>query len=235
MFNIRIADIDICIKNKYEYVRKLCRDYITQTQSPELTVEISEEMLRTELAAATQTISEGYCEAICIYREICKQLPTRFDAYFLHSAVIEYEGKGYAFSAKSGTGKSTHIRLWRKHFGEKVHIVNGDKPIIRCVDGVLYAYGTPWCGKECWQNNTRVPLSALCFIERAETNSIRRIMPDEALMRIFHQILTPEDIQTVDAMTPLLEKTLSDVPCYVIGCTASEEAAQVAYDGMNAK
>ena len=232
MFNIRIADIDVCIKNKYEYVEKLCGDYITDTQSVQLSIEISEEMIDRELELATVTASRGYAEGICIYREICKHLPVEFDAYFLHSAVIEYEGRGYAFSAKSGTGKSTHIKLWRKRFGEEVHIVNGDKPIIRCVDGVLYAYGTPWCGKEGWQNNTKVPLSALCFIERAEKNTIRQMMPDEALMRIFHQILTPEDMDTLDAMAPLLEKTLADVPCYVLGCTPDVEAADVAYNGM---
>ncbi len=232
MFNIRIADISICIKNKYEYVRNLCRDYITDIEDAELTVEVTEEMIDAELATADIDVSRGYTEGVCIYREICKQLPTRFNAYFLHSAVIEYEGRGYAFSAKSGTGKSTHIRLWRKHFGADVHIVNGDKPIIKCIDGVLYAYGTPWCGKECWQNNTKVALSALCFIDRAENNRIRRINADEALIRLFHQILTPEDMQTVDALSPLLEKTLLDVPCYVLECRPDEEAAQVAYDGM---
>lgn len=233
MFNIRIADIEVCIKNKYDYVLKLCRDYVVEPKTAQLTVEISEDMIDAEMAIATQPFTRGYIEGMCIYREICKQLPVSFDAYFLHSAVIEYEGKGYAFSAKSGMGKSTHIKLWRKHFGAGVHVVNGDKPIIRCIDGVLYAYGTPWCGKECWQNNTRVALSALCFLERGEVNIIKRIKSDEALMRIFHQILTPEDMQTVDALVPLLEKTLTDVPCYLLKCDPTEQAAQVAYDGMN--
>ncbi len=233
MFNIRIADVVINIKNKYEYVHTLCRDYIVDDVCAEFSVEISEKMIDEELALTTISATRGYAESICIYREICKQMPLRFDAFFLHSAVIEYEGKGYAFSAKSGTGKSTHIKLWRRRFGEGVHVVNGDKPIIRCVDGVLYAYGTPWCGKECWQNNMRAPLSALCFLERAENNFIKKINADDALMRIFHQILTPEDMQTIDALVPLLEKTLYDVPCYVLECTPDIDAAQVAYDGMN--
>ncbi|MBE6576779.1 MAG: hypothetical protein E7653_01410 [Ruminococcaceae bacterium] len=232
MFYIRMADIDICIKNKYTYVRALCKDYIVEETEAQLTVEISWEMLDGQVNSSRIPITPGYAESICIYKEICKQLPLRFDAYFLHSAVIEYEGKGYAFSAKSGTGKSTHIGLWKKVFGDGVRVVNGDKPIIRCVDGVLYAYGTPWCGKECWQNNIKAPLHALCFLERAETNAIRRIDAGDALLRIFHQILTPEDMQTVDAMTPLLEKTLLEVPCYLLECRPDEQAAQVAYDGM---
>lgn len=234
MFYIRIAEIDVCIKNKYEYVQKLCRDYIVnEIHAPDLCVEVSGEQIAKELSVAETEVTEGYAEGICIYREICRQLPLKFNAYLLHSAVIEYEGNGYAFAAKSGTGKSTHISLWRKRFSKDVHVVNGDKPIMRFIDGKLYAYGTPWCGKEGWQTNTKVPVKSLCFLERAKENSIRKIAADEAVMLIFHQILTPDDIETVDALFPLLDKTLREIPCYVLGCDISEKAAEIAYNGMN--
>lgn len=234
MFTIKIADIHVCIDNKYDYVKKLCADYIVESvASPEMTVSVSDEEIRAEIELSEINASEGYAEGICVYRKICKQLPIRFNAYLFHSAVIEYEGKGYAFSAKSGTGKSTHIRLWRKHFGEDVHVVNGDKPIMRFVENELVAYGTPWCGKEGYQNNTSVAIKGICFIERSENNSIKRISPDEAIGRIFHQILTPEDLASVDALFPLLDRTLTQIPCYVLQCNISEEAAEVAYRGMN--
>ena len=78
-----------------------------------------------------------------------------------------------------------------------------------------------------------MPLRAICFLERAKENSIRRIEPEDAVMRIFQQILTPGDLQTVDALFPLLDRTLREVPVYVLGCNISEEAAEVAYSGMN--
>ena len=236
MFYIRIAELNICIDNKYDYVERLCRGYITErVETPDMTVSVSEEDITKEMSVAEAEVTRGYCEGVCIYRVICRQLPLSFNAYLFHSAVIEYEGRGYAFSAKSGTGKSTHIALWRKRFGADVHIVNGDKPIMRFVDGKLYAYGTPWCGKEGWQNNTSVELKSLCFIERAEQNRIRKIGADEAVMLMFHQILTPDDMETVDALFPLLDKTLREIPCYLLGCNISEEAAEVAYNGMNNK
>lgn len=236
MFYIRIADLNIQINNKYGYVERLCRDYIIdECQNADMSVEVSDEMIAKEMSIAEAEVSAGYAEGVCVYREICKRLPTEFGAYLFHSAVIEYGGEGFAFSAKSGTGKSTHIALWRKRFGADVHVVNGDKPIMRFIGDELYAYGTPWCGKEGWQTNTKAPIKALCFIERAAENSIKRIGADEAVMRIFHQILTPSDIETVDALFPLLDRTLKEIPCYVLGCNISEEAAEVAYNGMKTK
>lgn len=233
MFTIRIAEITVRIENHFPYVEKLCCKYRVPDENPEIVVSVSEEEIREEMAAAEIKVSPGYAEGICVYRAICRQLPSRFGSYLFHSAVISYEGNGYAFAAQSGTGKSTHVALWQKRFGDGVHIVNGDKPIFRFSDGRLYAYGTPWCGKEGLEENTSVPLKAICFLERAPENSIRRISPEDAVMRVFRQILTPNDLDSVDALFPLLDRTLREVPCYLLGCNISEEAAEVAYSGMN--
>ncbi len=233
MFFIRIADITVAIDNKFEYVRRLCEDYVVSpSDEPDMTVSVSKEEITAEIEISEFPVSPAYAEGVCVYRHICKPLPELFGAYLMHCAVIEYEGEGYAFAAASGTGKSTHISLWQKRFGDGVHIVNGDKPIMRFVDGRLRAYGTPWCGKEGFNENRSVPIKAICFVERAKENSIRKITPSDALTRIFHQILTPETVECLDSFLPLLDRTLTEVPCYVLGCNISEEAAEVAYNGM---
>ena len=233
MFDIKIANILVRIDNQYSYVRHLCRDYLVESEvDPELFVRVDAKEIEDEMVAAVHQVTPDYAEAVCAYRKICRQLPERFGAFLMHSAVIEYQGEGYAFAAHSGTGKSTHISLWRQHFGEDVHIVNGDKPILRFIDNRLYAFGTPWCGKEGWHTNAGVPLKAICFLERAEVNTIRPIEPKEAIGRIFHQLLSPEDLKTVDALFPLLDRMLREIPCYLLGCNISEEAAEVAYLGM---
>ena len=235
MFYIAIAGIEIGIDNKYEYVKRLCRGYeIEPVDAPFMTVSVSDEEISEEIACSEINVSAAYAEGICVYRSICKRLP-ELGAFLMHCAVIEYEGEGYAFAAKSGTGKSTHILLWQKKFGEGVRIVNGDKPILRFSEDRLYAYGTPWCGKEGYNVNTSVPLKAICFIERAQTNSIRRIGASEALGKIFHQLLPPDSQESVDTLFPLIDRTLTEVPFYVLGCNISEEAAEVAYKGMNGK
>ena len=145
---------------------------------------------------------------------------------------MECDGFAYAFSAASGTGKSTHTSLWLEHFGDRARIINGDKPIFRFVDGKLRAYGTPWCGKEGFNVNADAPLSAICFIERGSKNEISRIDASEAVMRMFTQILMPPEESAIDVLFPLLEKMLTSLPCFVLKCTISDEAVTVAYNAF---
>ena len=233
MFLIRMAEIVIAIDNRYDHVLQLCKQYICKENLvPDLTVAASVEEIEKEMSASDSSVSPGYAESICIYRNICVQLPLSFEAFLFHSAVIEYEGRGYVFAAKSGTGKSTHISLWRKRFGDKVHVVNGDKPIFRFQNDTLYAYGTPWCGKEGWQTNTQVEICGICFLERGEINEIAQLSAAQVLSRFFDQILLPTDVLSVDKLFPLIDRTLSRIPCYRLKCNISEQAAEVAYDGM---
>ena len=234
MFTIRIADLTIEIHNQYAYVEDLCRDYlVANVDTPDMRIVPTGADIAYEHSLSDVTISQAYAEGICVYRLICRQLPANFQSFLLHGAVIEYEGRGYIFTAKSGTGKSTHVALWQKQFGKDVHVVNGDKPILRFAEDSLYAYGTPWCGKEGYQTNMSVPVAGICFLERAPHNEIHRISAEDALTRIFHQILTPSDLATFDALVPLLDRTLTQIPCYLLKCNISEEAAVVAYTGMN--
>ena len=237
MFYIRVADLTVKICSIYPFTQEFCRDYwIDPVPNPDIVVETTKEEILRELTLEGSNMPPEQAEGICVYRKICTGLPKKFQGFLMHGAVIEYQGKGYVFTAKSGTGKSTHIRLWQKRFGKDlVHIVNGDQPIMRFVDDQLTAYGTPWCGKEGYQTNTSVPVTAICFIERSETNWIRPLSSAESVSRIFHQILTPADVETVDAMFPMLNRMISEIPCYVLGCNISEEAAEVAYRGMNSK
>ena len=235
MFYIKIADLVIKIYHKYPFVQSFCRDYIVDpVESPDIIVETTDEEIQRSLEAEGVDVPLDRAECTCIYKKICTELPKRFQGFFLHCATIEYQGKGYAFAAPSGTGKSTHIRLWQKKFGDQVHIINGDKPIMRFNEkGELIAYGTPWCGKEGYQTNASVPVKAICFLERSEKNWISQLSAKDAISKIFLQLLTPEDIETVNGLFPMLDRVLREIPCYTLGCTISEEAVEVGYLGMN--
>lgn len=232
--SVRLADFNILIRARFDYVVKQCKDYLCPTPLTEdtvdLTVEASEEELAEEKKNAPH-MPEGYLESVCIYREICRKLPLK-GAMLLHGAVISDGTHGFAFTANSGVGKTTHVRLWQVAFGEEISVVNGDKPLIRKRDGKWYAYGTPWCGKEGWNVNTSVSLTGLCFLRRGEINAMRTMTVEEALVDIMPQLLLPSDALTMMATLDLVDSVLTEIPLYELHCTISKEAACMAREAM---
>lgn len=233
MFKIKLADLVIEINNKYDFIKQQCKDYIIESDTTDIVASCTDEQIEKEHENYEQkdVFSLGYCESICIYRSICLQMP-QFDAFVFHSAVACVDGFAFAFAAKSGTGKSTHLLLWKEYLKDKMTIINGDKPIMRFIDGVLYAYGTPWCGKEGWNENKKAPLKAICFIERSETNRIKPIEKNIAADLVMNQIIIPKDpfgaIKTLDMMDQMLSK----IDTWLLGCNISIESAMLSYNTM---
>lgn len=230
----RLADLNIDIQNRYLHTSRQCEGYEAPAGStPDVTVAVPKEA-HDKLVAEKPEFGPGYLESIEIYRRLCTAvLP--FDAFFVHAAVVEVEGRAYAFSATSGTGKSTHISLWREHFGDRVTIINGDKPILRRgADGTFTAYGTPWCGKEGWNENRSAPLAAICFLERSAENYIRPLAPGEAVDRILQQLLRPKTAKEMDMTLSLADSLLRTVPIFLLGCNISREAAELSFNTLTA-
>lgn len=233
MFNIKMADLIIKIDNKYDYVFKLCKDYIVgDDEKEDMFICVNDDDILTEQNNCESGYPAGYCESICVYRYICRKL-IKYDAFIMHAACIEVDNNVYAFLAKSGTGKSTHIRLWHDYLGDKVHVINGDKPIIRKYGNRLMVFGTPWCGKEGWNINTSAPLKALCFIERGKENTIEAIPSSAVLTRIGHQVLMPADRDEMLSYLDLMDFMISSIPSYLLHCNMDISAAKTAYKGMN--
>ncbi len=231
MFNIQIADLVIAINNKYPFVEKVCANYITDRLDYDFSVSATEYELNAEKSISEIEFSDGYIESICIYRSIAKELP-KYNAFVMHCAAIDYKGKAYCFSAKSGTGKTTHIKLWHKVFGDDVIPINGDKPIFRLIGDSIYVYGTPWSGKEDYNTNIKSPLNGLCFLQRAEKNSITSLPIYQALNLTIPQIYVPNDDNTLDKTLSLIDKMLSDTPLWILKCNISEDAARIAFNAM---
>ena len=227
----RIADFTLSVEPKHPEFSERCRAYLApEGAQADFSVSIEEETLA-RAARDFPGQTPEYVEFICVYRAFCNEIAKR-GAMLFHAAVIEVDGRGYAFTAPSGTGKSTHISLWRKTFGERVHIINGDKPILREKNGVFTAYGTPWCGKEGWGRNASAPLAGICFLRRDTRNSICRLSAEETVGRVFSQLMKPDTPEGMAETLRLADLLIRGVPIYELGCTISEEAARVAYEAM---
>ncbi len=204
MFTAEIAGIPIGIDNNFGTAEWMCRDYITD-KPPLFTVSATAEELMREGGVS------AHAEELCLYRKIALGM-MEFDAFLMHAAVIDVDGQGLAFAGKSGAGKTTRVRMWQKALGERVKVVNGDKPILRFTGGDLYAYGTPWRGKEGMGENRRVPMRYVCFIERSGSVTLRRLEPEEAAARLMHQMLVPRDagqLERFAALTGRFAETVS--------------------------
>ncbi len=155
-----------------------------------------------------------------------------FDGFMIHSSAIEYNGRAYMFSAPCGTGKSTHVDFWKQKLGDKVQVINDDKPAIRLIDGTFYCCGTPWSGKTDLSSNIMVPVGALVFIERSENNTIREIKSGEILKRFFPQTVRPATPEAMGRLLDLFESMLAKVPVYVLGAENNIKAAEYCIENI---
>ncbi len=152
------------------------------------------------------------------------------DGGVLHSSSLAWKGQGIAFSAPSGTGKSTHVGLWKKYFGDDVQVINDDKPAIIFEGEQAMLCGTPWSGKTDQNVNRMVPLRAIVFVERGETNSIRRLDTVESMLNLTNQIARPYyDAQLGVKILEFTEKLLQRVPVYMLRCNISNQAVETVF------
>ncbi len=234
-FTAKIADLTVGISCTHALTRVMCEEYLTE-EAPMFHIEASEEhqeKLRNYFQGFSEVFSDDYIESLTLYDSFCGKI-LAYDAAAFHAALISFDGEGVAFAAPSGTGKTTHIRLWQQLYGARVEVINGDKPVFTFRNGAMLASGMPWCGKEGWSFNKTVPLRAVCFIDRAPQNSIELMTDNGSKMhRLFEQLMMPDDegsqmIQYLD----FANKLINTVPFYLLRCNMELDAAQTAHDGI---
>ena len=148
------------------------------------------------------------------------------DAFAFHASCVVYKGEAVAFSALSGTGKSTHTALWLKNYPNDTTILNDDRPVFRFIDGKWYAYGTPWAGTTGINSNMRVPLKAVVFLERAAENSIRTCSVLEIIHRFFEAVDSPVSDEMSTMMLNSLDKLVRNNKICVLRCNMDDSAAE---------
>lgn len=238
-FCLALAGVPIEVTVLHSSTRRFCAEYLTE-QLPRISVEITQEDIEIEREKSAQEdlrcsipirhFSDDYLETLALYRRIVEAL-LMHDVLLFHGALIEKDGEGILFTAPSGTGKTTHIRLWQQVFGEAVTVINGDKPLLRFTSEGVFACGTPWQGKENLGTNKQVPLRAICYLERAGNNHIETISMLQALPTLMQQTYRFYHPEQVRRMMQLLSR-LETVNQYRLGCNMQPEAAMVAERGI---
>ncbi|MBQ3498590.1 MAG: hypothetical protein IJA87_05640 [Clostridia bacterium] len=230
-----IAGISVGYDAKYDMLRSRSVPYISEDERPvQVSITVDHNELEKSLPEYPlldiQTLE--YMRVGSLFYTALLDL----GGFLLHASAVVADGVAYCFSAPSGTGKSTHTSLWLDTFADKgAYIINDDKPAIKLVDGVPYVYGTPFSGKYDISVNTAAPLKAVCFIERSQVNSIKRITPFKAATMILDQTIRPDDEARMDKLFENIEAVVTSVPSYVLSCNISRDAAILAYNEMSGK
>lgn len=156
---------------------------------------------------------------------------------FFHSAVISYKGRGYMFLGKSGTGKSTHARLWLQHI-KGTELVNDDNPVVRINDeGEVFVYGSPWSGKTPCYRNVNYPLGGIVKLRQSPYNKIQRVKGIDAYMVIRRSAASMRWIKTIaDGLHASENHIAKATPIWLLECLPDEAAArlcqsEIAYEG----
>ncbi|MGN0629851.1 MAG: hypothetical protein ACI4JN_00850 [Ruminococcus sp.] len=242
---IKLANCYIEINNLYHFIEDYCSNYVIKDAEiqniPDFCINIGREDIDFERAkSAAEDRKEGipvrhftdeYLETLAVYRKIAEQMLS-YDTILFHGSVIAVDGMGYLFTAKSGTGKSTHTRLWRDLFGERAIMVNDDKPLIKVSESGIIVYGTPWDGKHRLSTNISVPLKAVCVLERSEENHIEKVTADSVYNMLVQQVYRPQNPQKLLKTLQLIDILSENAGLYRLGCNMDISAAELAYNAM---
>lgn len=152
-------------------------------------------------------------------------------AVAVHSSVIVYNGEAVMFLGESGTGKSTHTRLWRETI-LGAELLNDDSPYVRVHDGRLYAYGSPWSGKTACYRNESYPVRGVVRLSQAPYNAIHRLPGVRAIGALLPS-LPPAfafDAQAEDAIMATLSEIITHTKVYHLECLPDAAAARLSYE-----
>jgi hypothetical protein len=235
----KIADKVIEVTSIYAEVHEYCTDYLTDepadysitTTQADIDFEREKSAREDEIEGIpVRHFSDSYLEELAVYRKIAEKM-IEYDTVLFHGSVVAVDDVGYLFTAKSGTGKSTHTRLWREYFGDRAVMVNDDKPLLHIADTVT-AYGTPYNGKHRLGTNTSVPLKAICILTRSAENHIEPITREQAYTMLLQQVYRPADMLKMAKTLDLVDRLADSIKLYRLGCNMDISAAQVAFEGM---
>ena len=239
-FCTKQACYTVQVKTIYDSIHVYCKDYLT-TEPPDLSVTILPEDIAFERQkAAREDALEGLpvrnlpdelLEITALQRKIAEEFFSR-DILLFHGSVVAVDGVSYLFTAKSGTGKSTHTRLWREVFGDRAIMVNDDKPFLQITENGVTVHGSPWNGKHRLGQNISLPLKAICILSRGADNQIQAISPKEALPMLMQQSQRPMDRRKLPLYLDLIDRLSSRVDFYHMHCNMDTEAARLAYETM---
>jgi len=242
-FRLKIAGHTAAVTSLFESTPQYFRPYLTEDPA-EFSVTVTKEDIAFEQADLLEearrdgfkprVFTDPFLERATIQRAFGEYL-FDFGILLFHGSSVAVDGEGYLFTAHSGTGKSTHTRLWMREFGDRAVMVNDDKPFLQLTDSGVILHGSPWSGKHGLDSNLAVSLKGLCILERGKENAIWPISPEEVLPMLQKQAYQPMDTEKEPQFINMVKTLSVSVPLWKMACNQDPEAAQIAFSAMHQK
>lgn len=239
-FRLEIAGHTASVTSCFESTPQYFRPYLTE-KPPEFSIRVTRADMAFEQGVLLEeairegfrprTFTDPFLERATIQRRFAEYL-FDFDILLFHGSAIAVDGAGYLFTADSGTGKSTHTRLWRQVFGSRAVMVNDDRPFLELRPDRVWLHGSPWSGKHGLDSNIAVPLKGICVLTRGAENHIQRSEPEAALPMLQKQSYQPMAEEKYPRFCSLVEVLSRQVPLWQMACTKEPEAAEMAFRAM---
>ena len=227
-FKIKIADTVLEINAFNETTKRYCKDFLCDEEA-EFTITLSEQDLKNEVTESSNGQVYVNEEISALYRKIADLFVERNIVVF-HGSSFKVKDNGFIVTARSGVGKSTHVKLLEQYIGDDFFYINDDKPLVRVNDDIII-YSSPWNGKERRGNNTSAPLKAVLFLNRAVDNTYKPIInKEEIYIRLLSQIYLPRDKDKREKALKIVDALLKKINFYEINVNKELESAKMTYE-----
>ena len=158
---------------------------------------------------------------------------SHLDTVMIHASLVRHAKHGYAFIAKSGTGKSTQVSMWLRYIPD-CDLMNDDNPIIRVIGDDVFIYGSPWSGKTPCYRNTKAPLGAITRIDRAKENTIEKLSPVDAFASVLPACSAMKwDVGILRSVCDTVTKIIERTPIYTLHCLPDRDSAIVCHNAIS--
>lgn len=233
--NYKFADTVFEIESCFDYFGKFAKEYVVDEEA---SIKLSSSKEQVESWKESHSDCEGfsldYIAILVIHSLVASEL-AKENKFIIHgsSIYVDDPSNGYIFVAPSGTGKSTHVRLLKKMYGNRINYVNDDKPFISITKDGFELYGSPWNGKEHLGNNLKAQLKGVFVVSRSNTNKVSKLSPKETIKHLIKQLHIPLGIEETANATNALIKLCESLPVYLLEVNMNDDAARVSFDIMS--
>ena len=223
-FKIKVANIVLEVNAFNETTKKYCEAFLSDENS-QYVISLTEKDLKNEVVESNNGHVYVNEEISALYRKIA-DLFIEHNIVVFHGSSFKVNDSGFIVTARSGVGKSTHVRLLKEYLGNELEYINDDKPLLE-INDELTLYSSPWNGKERRGNNNKAPLKAIIFLNRGDNTYRKLENKEEIYFKLLSQVYLPKDKAKREKGLQIIDILLKRINFYEINVDMDISAASM--------